>query len=338
MRILFTTVHSRDLVNLNVVYSLEKKISMEVECYWTGKGYSSHSGVETLDETVKRLCGDNPPDWVVSNNAHLPTYQKMMKESSRRDYKIAITLADLHVNPSDWVKVANWADAVMMRYRFSPYIKQDLLGRIVQYRKFDPEYYINKIHSPTLYFPWFTDPEIYKPISEKEHDVVFLGAHRKKVYPLRHQIVNELPEICKERNWSYLIRDRPPGKTLERNIEKLKHEGYIVGDLYAKTIASSKIFIFGNSIFQYPLSKYFEIMGSRTLILANTPQTSEELGFIAGENYVSITKDNWKEKLVYYLENESERDRIAENGYRHVLENHSTSSRSNQQIEFLKSL
>ena len=166
--------------------------------------------------------------------------------------------------------------------------------------------------------------------------MVFLGAYRKKVYPLRHRIVNELPSFCQEKGWRYLVKGRPPGKTIERNIEKLKSEGYIVGDLYGKVIASSKIFLFGNSIFRYPLSKYFEIMGSRTLVMANEPQNAKDLGFVDGENYISVDTGNWKEKLDYYLENDDERERIALNGYNHVRQHHSVERRSKQLIDFLE--
>jgi len=338
LRILFTTVHGKNIVNLNTVYSLEQKISEKVECKWAGLGHDEYVGKETLDQTIERLYGNDPPDWIVSNNAHLPTYQKMMKEKKHRRYKIAITLADLHAEPKKWVEVANWVDAVMMRYLYAPYVKRTLISRNIGYKKSDPEYYLKNIKSPILHFPWFTDSEIYKPKKEKIHDVIFLGAHRKKVYPLRYQIVNELPKYCEENGWTCLVKGRPPGKTLERDIEKLKQEGYIVGDLYSQTLASSKVFIFGNSIFQYPISKYFEIMGSGTLVMANEPQSAEALGFIDGENYVSVNGDNWKQKLAYYLENDEERERIALNGYTHVITNHSVEKRSEQLLDFLNNL
>lgn len=337
MRILFTTIHSKNLVNLNTVYNLERHVSQKAECRWAGPGHEDYVQGESLDQTVNRLYGDDPPDWVVSNNAHLPTYLETIS-TKERNYKVAITLADLHSEPEKWVKVANNADAVLMRYLYAPYVKQTLLGRTIGYKKTDPEYYQKNIKSPILHFPWFTDPEIYRPQPDKRYDVVFLGAHRKKVYPLRHDIVHKLGDYCKENGWSCLIKGRPPGKTLERDMEKLQKEGYIVGDLYGKTVASSKVFIFGNSIFNYPLSKYFEIMGSGTMVMANTPQASDELGFIDGENFVSINKDNWQQKLRQYLQDDSERERIAINGYNHVSKNHSVENRTNQLLNFLASV
>lgn len=338
MRILFTTVKGKNLVNLNTVYKLEQRIAKDHECKWAGLGHEDYVEGESLEETVRRLYGDNSPDWVVTNNAHLSSFKQMIGENDERDYKVAVTLADLHAEPEEWVKIANWADAVFMRYLQTPYVKRSFLGKPLGYKKNDPNYYLNSIKSPILHFPWFTDPEIYKPSKTKEHEVVFLGAHREKVYPLRHTIVEELTKLCEDNNWRYLVKGRPPGKTVERDIEKLKQEGYIVGDLYGKTVASSKIFIFGNSIFSYPLSKYFEIMGSGTLVMANEPQSAEALGFIDGETYVKINKDNWKAKLAQYLNDDDERERIAHNGYKHVIENHSVEKRAQQQLDFLSSL
>lgn len=338
MRILFTTIHSKDLVNLNAVYSLEKLVSETNDCKWAGQGHPDYVTGESLNQTVDRLYGDDPPDWVVCNNAHLPTYRELMKDRGKRTYKVALTLADLHSDPEQWVGAANWADAVLMRYLYSSNQKQTLLGRTIGYKQSDPEYFMKNIKSPVLHFPWFTDPGIYKPNPVKDYEVIFLGAHREKVYPLRHKIVTELPSYCNSQGWRFLVKGRPPGKTLERNIEQLKSEGYIVGDLYSKVVASSKVFLFGNSIFDYPLSKYFEIMGSGTLVMANAPQTALELGFIDGENYVSIDQENWKTKLAYYLEDDSERERIALNGYNHVIKNHSVENRVDQLVDFLEKI
>jgi spore maturation protein CgeB len=77
-------------------------------------------------------------------------------------------------------------------------------------------------------------------------------------------------------------------------------------------------------------------MGSRTLVMANEPQSSKELGFINEYNYVEINRNNWKEKLKYYLENESERERIAKNGYEAAIKHHSTDIRAKQLISYLK--
>ncbi|MCW4050850.1 MAG: glycosyltransferase [Candidatus Bathyarchaeota archaeon] len=285
---------------------------------------------------MRRLYGSDGPDWVVINNAHRPTLSKMMEETTERDYKVAITIADLHVNPLEWVKAANMFDAVLMRYLYSPYEKKSIMDRFTYYKKHDPRFYLDNIKKPVLHFPWFTDPGIYKPSEEKEYDVIFLGSYRKKVYPLRNRIVANLAKLCEEKGWKYLVRDRPPGDTLVRDIERLKSEGHIVGDIYAETVARSRIFIFGNSIFSYPLSKYFEITGSRTVAMADKPTSAEVLHFESGENYVEITLENWKKKLEYYLEDDQLCEEIARKGYDNTMKNHSSEVRARQLVDFLK--
>lgn len=337
MRILFTTIKSENLVNLNVVYQLEKKISQYAECKWSGIGWEDHISGETIEKTVHRLYGNDPPDWVIKNRANFHEYRKIGKNKDK-SYKIVLTLGDLHRKPHEWVELMNKAsDITLLRYLYSPYIlKEYPLKFLNTYQRFDSNFYVENLISEYHHFPWFTDPKLYKPNNEKDWDVIFLGAYRKKVYPLRHAIISSLPKLCKEHKWRYLMKGRPPGKTSLRNIEDLLKKGYIVGDKYSEIISRSKIFIFGNSIFKYPLSKYFEIMGSGTLVMANKPQSSKELGFINEHNYVEINRNNWKEKLIYYLENESERERIAKNGYETAIKYHSTEIRAKQLISILK--
>jgi len=337
LRILFTTVRSDELVNLNVIHSLEKEVSKLAECQWVGRGWQDHKPGEKLDESIKRLYGNDPPDWVVSNRADLQEYKANGSPRSSRPHGMVMTLADLHVDPQEWVKAANDGyDITLMRYLYSPYVKKNLLGRYRYYQRFDPEFYVKNLKTRIHHFPWFTDPSIYNPSSEKEYDVVFLGSSEKKVYPLRNAIVQGLPRLCKEKGWRYMLKGRPPGETTQRNISELLSQGYIVGERYAEVLAKSKVFIFGSSIFRYPLSKYFEVMGSGTLVMADEPQTAQQLHFEDGENYVRINVENWEETLEYYLENDDERMMIASRGYDTVMKYHSAEARAKELVNLLK--
>ena len=338
MRILFTGLRTDNLVNMNVIYYLEKEIAKNAECMWSGKGWPNHVPGERITDTIKRLYGNDSPDFIVSNRSDREDYQDYVLARSKLP-PIVTTLADIHVKPKNWVDLVNDSSSgVLMRYLQSPYEKKTLFNVYTYYSKIDENYYIKNIKRPILHFPWFTDPRIYKPSTEKKYDVVFLGTYNKKVYPLRNNIVKELPAICARNNWEYLVRGRPPGRSEKRNISNLLEQGYIVGEKYADTIARSKIFIFGNSVLRYPVSKYFEVMGSGSLVMANEPQTAKELHFFAGENYVDITQDNWKDKLTYYIENDSERERIAMNGYKTVMKYHTSEIRAMQLLEFLNKL
>jgi spore maturation protein CgeB len=243
------------------------------------------------------------------------------------------------VNPEEIVNTANKGfDGILMRYLYSPYKKTPLLFNLALYTKFKEDYYLDNLEIAKQHFPWFTDHRIYKPSEEKELDVVFLGAYRRRISPLRYMIYKELPRLSERKGWRYMIRGRPPGRTPLRDIRELEKQGYIVGPRYAETIARAKIFVFGSSIFRYPVSKFFEIMGSGTLVMADKPQSAAELHFKAGENYVEISRNDWKEKLEYYLEDDSERERIARNGYETVMRHHTSETRARQLVDFLKKL
>jgi hypothetical protein len=339
LRILFNTYRSDDLVNMNVVYHMEQEVAKIAECQWSGRGWESHVPGETIDATVKRLYGSNPPDFIVDNNADLPEYRRLADSRTVDTPKMVMTVNDMHLEPEEWVATANRGfSGVLMRYLYCPYAKRKLLSRFDLIRKLSPTYYTDNLRVPHLHFPWFTDERIYGPSEEKDHDVIFLGSYRKRIYPLRYDIYNNLPKLCKDHGYRYLVGGRPPGKTPDRSIAALTKQGYVVGDNYARTIARSKIFIFGNSVFDYPLSKYFEVMGSGTLVMADKPQTEKELHFEPGVNYVEITMDDWREKLVYYLENDGERERIARNGYETVMKYHSSQVRARQLVDFLATL
>lgn len=339
MRVLFNTIRSVNLVNLNVVYYLEQEVAKLVDCRWSGSGWENHVQREPINETVKRLYGNDPPDFIVNSNALLEENKRVAREKTGETPKTVMTLNDMHVNPEEWVNTANEGfNGVLMRYMYSPYRKTPLFFNLAFYTKFDENYFLKNLKIEKQYFPWFTDHRIYKPSEEKEYDAVFLGAYRRRVYPLRNMIYNELPRLSEKKGWRCLVRGRPPGRTPLRDIQELEKKGYIVGTRYAETIAKAKVFIFGSSIFRYPVSKFFEIMGSGTLVMADRPQSADELHFEAGENYVEINRDNWKEKLEYYLEDDAERERIARNGYETVMKHHTSEIRARQLVDFLKKL
>lgn len=339
MRILFITLKTVDLVNLNVIYYLEKEVSKIVDCNWAGKGWPNYVPNEPLNKTIKRLYGNDPPDWVVSNRPDLLEYKKIVLNTEGREYGLAMTLTDLHINPKEWIKVANAGfDVSFLRYLYSPKIKKLCwLKPLSYYADFDPYFYIRNLKTRFFCLPWFIDPTIYKPKEgEKKWDVAFMGSYSRKVYPLRYEIVKELPKVCKEKKWKYLLCGRPPGKTIERHIQKLINHGYYVGTRYAEALASCKILIFGSSIFKYPVSKYFEAMACKTLVMADTPQMAEILHFKPDWNFVEINPKNWKEKLDYYLTNEEEREKIANRGYETVMRYHTSKIRAKQLVSYLK--
>jgi glycosyltransferase involved in cell wall biosynthesis len=334
MRILFTTLKTDNLVNLNVLYHLEKEVGDLVDCKWSGEGWSEHKPGEPL-------YGNDPPDWVVSNRPNLEEYGRLSSLNRDKSYKVATTIADLHVHPRKWIKAINsGSDATFMRYLYSPMVRRlPWLKPIRYYGKLDPDHYQKELTTKVFHLPWFVDPSLYDSTEEeKEYDVVFLGSYDRSVYPLRYDLVQKLPKICEEKGWKLLLGARPPGRTTERRIDELAGQGYPVGRRYAEILSRCKIFIFGSSIFKYPVSKYFESMACGALVMADEPQSADALHFAPGWNFVEINRDDWVRKLDYYLSDDEEREKIAGRGHETVMRYHTARVRAQQLVSNLKSV
>jgi spore maturation protein CgeB len=95
-------------------------------------------------------------------------------------------------------------------------------------------------------------------------------------------------------------------------------------------INRAKIFFTCDSIYKYPVNKYFEVLACKTLLLASDSPELYDLGFRSGDNFVAINKHDFLEKAEYYLRNDDERKRIANNGYMLVRKRHSTATRAKE--------
>ncbi|GAA0182700.1 hypothetical protein SH2C18_50320 [Clostridium sediminicola] len=107
----------------------------------------------------------------------------------------------------------------------------------------------------------------------------------------------------------------------------------IINENYAKELNRSKISFTCGSILEYPVAKYFEILGCRTLLLAKPNKDILELGFQDGVNFVACDENDFYDKTLYYKENEKERERITNNGFNFVHTYHSNEVRAQQFIK-----
>lgn len=174
------------------------------------------------------------------------------------------------------------------------------------------------------WLPHFVNTDIFKDYGlKKRHDILMMGMI-SKVYPLRKKM-----RLYFKGRKGFIYRPHP-GYT---NTSKYSY----FGKSYAKEINRSKIFITDDSIFHYPLIKYYEVIACKTLLLAPTSKELEDLGFIPGVHFVDIDENNFAEKAEYYLAHEDERLKIAEEGYKMVHSNHSTAHRVRQFLNILDS-
>jgi len=184
----------------------------------------------------------------------------------------------------------------------------------------------NKMNCSIRWLPWSVDIRVFRDYGfERDYDVTFLGTVGR-YYPLRKKILNTLkktPDI------KFFTAQRPSGWNLDPKIHLFKEN-------YSKVLAKSKIFIFGTSILNYPLAKFFEGMACNTLVMAPMPYDSQELHFEPGLNFVEISEENFLERIRYYLEHETERCEIARQGLNTVRKYHTVEIRAKQLVDYLK--
>jgi spore maturation protein CgeB len=103
--------------------------------------------------------------------------------------------------------------------------------------------------------------------------------------------------------------------------------GHYWGDEYAQKLNEARISITDGSVLNIAVPKYFEVPACNTVLMAPYPDNYEELHFEDGKNMVDVNLDNIEEKLYYYLENDSECKKIAQNGMDMIMKYHTAEIR-----------
>ncbi|MDD3365454.1 MAG: glycosyltransferase [Syntrophomonas sp.] len=178
-----------------------------------------------------------------------------------------------------------------------------------------------------IWFPHHVNTKVFKDYGmPKDINYLLMGDMNERIYPLRNKILKKM---------TYkpgLVYHEHPGW---RNFSANEKDMAYVGERYAREINRAKIFLTCDSIYKYPLLKYYEILACNTLLLAPASNELTDLGFIAGRNFISIDETDFEDKAEYYLNHESERLEIAQRGYEMVRTQHSTAKRA---IEFVKKI
>lgn len=326
MKILFLRRKGKETLGAARHYhAFEQKVGEFADCKWAGRGWPLYQPRETVDETVQRVMPD--VDWVLDR-------ERDEKSKTDRSYYVGAYLSDLHSrgssgirnDPEKYIEVVNQVgyDAIFLKYEE------------VHNFDLDPRIFMNKLDPRTFFLPWSIDTEKFKPKKSKRWDVGFLGAGRGGTYPFRAILREELLTFCEKRGLRLLFKRKPRGLSAFTNQQLYEHPDYYFGPRYADALSKIRFFIFGCSIFRYPLVKYFEAMAAGCTVVANEPSSAKKLGFIDRENYVCITKDNWKEKLDYYLDNLGEAQKIASAGRKLMIDRHTHEIRAKQFLNMLK--
>ncbi len=119
-----------------------------------------------------------------------------------------------------------------------------------------------------------------------------------------------------------------------KSIPNIKTFIMVIGDEMVNKINSFKIH-FNRNLSNDINYRTFETLGCKTFLLTNKTENLENLFNINKDLVVYKNKNDLKNKINYYLENEVEREKIATNGYNNVIKNHTYFKRATELIEII---
>lgn len=190
------------------------------------------------------------------------------------------------------------------------------------------------------FLPHPVDIGVFKDYGfEREYDIALLGRHARKRYPVRGRAHRKLLDGLKTKTDEFKIFTRQrPKRSWNFAGERFTSGEFVAREKYAQAVANCKTFIFDSSVYRYAVGKYAECMACNTLAVADMPGDGEELHYIPDWNFVEVNRDNVIEKIRYYVENESERKKIARRGYETARKYHSNEVRVKEFLGYVKEL
>ncbi|WP_153464883.1 MULTISPECIES: glycosyltransferase [Sediminibacillus] len=190
------------------------------------------------------------------------------------------------------------------------------------------------------WLPWSINPDIIKDWKmKKDIDYLLMGLlyyedernpprqlAAKGRYAFREAVLNTMKDVP-----GFVFHPHPGHKV------PYSAEMYI-NEKYARELNRAKIFFTcgsRNSSGAFAVLKYFEVLGCKTLLLAEPNQEITELGFQDGVHYVACNTNEIYEKALYYVNNEEQRNQIVQNGYDFIHQNHTNEMRAKQFVTYL---
>jgi glycosyltransferase involved in cell wall biosynthesis len=174
-----------------------------------------------------------------------------------------------------------------------------------------PEQYAQVTGCKTVLFPYGFDPEVFRPRDlPKAYDIGFTGAlHEDKHYPPGAFTTSNLRTRIGQ------LLTNKQGVSVLWNSSDDRPSRIPSYEEYAKTINSSKMWIATQAAFGDVTPRFYEVLGSGTLLFCQKVPTAYRHILKPGVNCVEFKNDlsDFEEKLDYYLSNPEEVDKITSN-------------------------
>jgi len=306
------------------MFRFQKAVEQRVEeCKWAGKGWPLYGGEESVEKTVRRIYGNDPPNWVIDR-------ERIDFLNENRAYKVGQYVSDLHGRAGVGARTPETLCNHLNKMKYDALF---LKAKYIYGSKCSPDFFLKNLTPKNHFLPYAIDAQAFRPREKKKYDVLFIGSVGGP-YHLRMKLHEGLSTYCKKRKLSLRMQKTVPNYWTALTAEK--DPAYLVRSTYEEALGRTRFLPFGSSVYRYPVIKYFEGMASECVVLADEPSSAEELGFIDGVNYVKINSGNWMEKMDYYVKHVDEANEIAHNARNLVLERHTVEVRAKEFIRMLE--
>jgi len=281
------------------------------------RNYCEDNKITHIDldhEELKKLIEDQDIDIVISVGfAGLD--QDLIKHYKQNNTKIVIIMDDLHKKPPP--KDAQF----IQKKQFFESADMLFLMYANHFKNMDV---FKHIHHKCASLPWFCPEQFISkdPWSERKPTTCLTGNTFKKVYPFRNEIAQ----------WG------------DPNIEVLGHPSYnlkkkkhgVVGDKYYDYLSQYQASIATSAAkpLDYPLAKYFEVLGCGCMGFFERTKDLDDFGFEPYKHYIPITPSNFKN----VIKKENFNEEIANNGRDFIKDNHTDTIRAKQIIQCLQKM
>ena len=185
--------------------------------------------------------------------------------------------------------------------------------------------------------PFTATPKVFYPREiEKKYDIGFSGALHGKEANGKQKIFGPTANLRERAHEKLVAKERNifwnSSNTMEYRIQSTEE--------YATKINECRMWLATTGPVLDVSPRYFEVMLSKTLLLCNNMPEQYEDYFTDGVNCVIFNNDlsDFDEKLDYYLNNESETNRIIETAYETALNNYTWHHMAKKLIEQIKEL
>lgn len=270
-----------------------EELGRRADVNFYGWGYDPEwTGYETVPEIVERF---GKPDAIVIHY-DLPNYVGFNDVDA---LKVWVS-GDFYEGAFRWKKYLRHVD--YCNYDISCGYASLVVNCLKKYNVGERQYLL----------PFGVDTYLHRNLRvQKEIDVAAIYTRGKeRVYPMRKVIHRFLQEM-----------ERDHGISIELN-------RYFF-DEYVLKLNQSRISVNSNARFKFVQPRVLETLACGTFLLTDRNSDFEKLGYIDGYHLVLYEGiDDLKEKIFYYLENEEEREEIAENGRRFVRERYTLGHRA----------